>query len=418
MLIYASNAGRDTFGVYGFDLKTRQRTTLSLEHPHRDLVPLDAFAPWPELVFDKFRRSFAGVHADGPTAISIWLDRELAGLQQALEEKFPQRRVRILEWNEARTRLLVRVVGGTDPGRIYLYRRREDQLVELMRATPWLPAAELHATQFVEFAGPGGTQLSGFLTLPHAPRLDPPPVVIWFAPGLPPRPHPEFDPQAQVLADMGFVVCRLNNRGVLGLGARHRDALRRDLDHAAADDALAAIEWIAQRHRIDRKRVVAFGEGFAGHLAVRATQVRPGAFRCAVAFDPILNLSAWVQPPPDSDAPPTAAQQINRLYLEGGGARLHQIAAGAHAEQLNAPLFIAAPAVPRTAAETTLAAGVANLRAQLKRRDIPSVVVDYHEDFTARQPAARARVYRQLEEFLHLNLYQYNVKVGPTRVVK
>jgi dipeptidyl aminopeptidase/acylaminoacyl peptidase len=257
--------------------------------------------------------------------------------------------------------------------------------------------------------------------------LNPPPLIIWLASGLPPEPHGwstnirealPFDPQVQVLADMGFVVCRLNNRGVLGLGARHRDALRRDLEGGAGADALAAIEWIAQRHAIDRKRVAVLGTGFAGHLAVRATQLHPEAFRCAVTFDPVFNLSAWVQPPADSDRPATLAQQINVIYLGREGARLRNLEATAHADQLVAPVFIAHPVAPRNDSAATLAAGVAALRSQLKRRDIPCEVVEYYDDFANGQPGARARLYRRLEEFFNLNLYDPRVKIGPTRVVK
>jgi len=321
----------------------------------------------------------------------------------------------------------VRVLGPTDQGRIFLYRRREELATELMSDAPWLSNIALHPTRFFEFNGPDGLQLSGFLTLPRAPRLNPPPLIIWFASGLPPESHGwstnirealPFDPQVQVLADMGFVVCRLNNRGVLGLGARHRDALRRDLERGAGADALAAIEWIAQRHAIDRKRVALLGNGFAGHLAVRATQLDPEAFRCAVTFDPIFNLSAWVQPPPDVDRPVTFAQQISVIYLGAEGARLRKLEVTAHADELVAPVFIAHPIVAKSDSERTLATGVAALRSQLKRRDIPCEVVEYYDDFADGLPVARAQLYRRLEEFFNLNLYDPRVKIGPIRVVK
>jgi hypothetical protein len=41
-----------------------------------------------------------------------------------------------------------------------------------------------------------------------------------------------------------------------------------------------------------------------------------------------------------------------------------------------------------------------------------------NEDYFLGLPKARARVYRALDEFLNLNLYQFDVKVGPTEVVR
>ncbi|MBM3854333.1 MAG: hypothetical protein FJ399_14440, partial [Verrucomicrobia bacterium] len=259
---------------------------------------------------------------------------------------------------------------------------------------------------------------SGFLTRPRAPRLNPAPLIVWFAPGLPPQPHAEFDAQAQVLADMGFMVCRLNQRGVAGHGARHREALRRDPAGAPAADALAAIDWIAARHRLDRKRVSLLGEGLAGHFALRAAQLHPEAFRCAVVFEPIINLWTWVQPPPHADGPPSFTQEVNRLFLEGGGARLSEISAIAHADAWRAPVFVATRGDRHSETDQQIAAGVAAMKTQLRRRDIPCVAVEFHTDYAAGLPAARTRIYRQLEEFFNLHLYNYDVKIGPTREVR
>ncbi|MDP3068679.1 MAG: prolyl oligopeptidase family serine peptidase [Opitutaceae bacterium] len=418
VMIYASNAGRDTFGVYGVNLKTRQRTELSLEHPERDLVALDASAADRVLVLDRHHHTVAGVRVPGSRPLTVWMDAELAEVQRAAEAKFPSRSVELRDWDEGRHRFLVQVTGGTEPGRAFQFQRHEDLMVELMRSARWLPAAELHATDYFEFAGPGGAPLSGFLTRPRAPRLNPPPLIMWFAPGLPPQPHAEFDAQAQVLADMGFMVCRLNQRGVAGQGARHREALRRDPAGAPAVDALAAIDWIAARHRVDRKRVAVLGEGLAGHFALRAAQLHPEAFRCAVVFEPIINLWTWVQPPPDAAGPPSFTQEVNRIFLQGGGARLPELAATAHAAAWRSPVFVATRGDRHSATDQQIAAGVAQMKSQLSRRDIPWVAVQFNTDYVEGLPGARTRLYRELEEFFNLHLYNYDVKIGPTRVVR
>jgi dipeptidyl aminopeptidase/acylaminoacyl peptidase len=417
VLIYASNVGRDTFALYGLNLVSGQRASLAIEHPGRDLANPGATVPAPTLVFDELRGSFAGVRAEGAPPLTLWMDPELAGVQRSLDAKYPQRTVHLLQWNRERTRFLVRMTGGTEPGRIYLHQRPDDLEVELMRATPWLPNSELHASRYVEFPGPDGVRLGAHLTFPRKPRLNPPPLIVWFAPGLPPEAHGDFDAQAQVLADMGFVVCRLNNRGVLGRGARHRDALRRDFDGAPAADALAAVEWIASNHRVDRKRVVTFGEGFAGYLAVRAAQVHPEAFRCAVAIRPVLEMATWAQPFGDLDVVPFRSQVAIR-YLEGHGARLSQLSAIKGAGAMTSAVFLVAHAQPRTEEEQAINAGISRLRGQLKRRDVACVAVAADAEFTLGLPVARARVYRELEEFFNLNLYNYDVKIGPTRVVR
>jgi hypothetical protein len=418
VLIYASNIGRDTFGIYGFNLATFQPTGLKLEHPQRDLATVIAGFPSAALVFDHDRSAFVGVKGRAPRPFSVWLDPELAIVQRELEEKFPDRTVQISQWDDHRTRFLVDVTGGTDPGRLYLYERRDDLVVELLRRAPWLPSSTLHETRYFEFDGPGGARLSGYLTIPKNPRLSPIPLAIEFAGGFPPLPHNEFDAESQVLADMGFIVCRLNHRGVFGMGSRSRDALRRDIDGAPAADAIAAIEWVASRQPIDRKRIITFGHGVAGYLAVRVAQLKPAAIRCAVTIEPVLNLGAFVQPPATFGISLSFDQEVSRAYLTGGGSDLAKLSITAHPDQLTTPVFIAHSLLTRGPAQAAVASSISLLRTQLKRREIACDVIEYNDDFTAGLPAARARVYRAMEEFLNLNLYNAKVRVGPTRVVK
>ena len=186
ILIYAANAGRDTFGIYGMNLRTGERTRLAVEHPLRDLAPLDASMGSSTLVFDRFRQHFVGVRAaPASRPLTIWLDPELGAVQRAIEQRFPDRNLMLSDWNEARTRFIVRANGGTEPGSTFLLRRPQGSMTELMRAAPWLEPSDLHETHYVEFPGPGGAQLSGYLTLPRAPRINPPPLILWFASGLP-----------------------------------------------------------------------------------------------------------------------------------------------------------------------------------------------------------------------------------------
>jgi hypothetical protein len=448
VLIYASNLGRDTFGVYGLELRTGRRTSLALRHPGRDLVSLDAWPGDGHLVFDRHRHHLVGVRVPGSRPLAVWIDAEVADVQAGLERQFPGRSVTLLEWDAERQLFVARVTGGAEPGRIFRYRRESGLATEVLRGNRTLATPELHDTRPFESAGPDGV-LSGFLTVPRTPRLTPTPLIVWFAPGLPGRPHPEYDPQAQLLADLGFFVCRLNQRGVSGLGRRHLDSLRADPDGAPAADAVAAIEWIAARHRIDRKRVVAWGEGVAGYFALRATQVQPEAFRCAVVFDPVTSLHAWVRPLPDSvpegifapsvnalavtagggsrtlwnytqeiSGAPTFTDEARRVFLEGAAGQRRAKSVNDDAARLSAAAFLAMRGDRFGPRQTLIAAGVEQLKREMKQRDLPCVAVTYDSDYAEGLPAARTRLYRALEEFFHLHLYNFDVKIGPARVVK
>ena len=130
-------------------------------------------------------------------------------------------------------------------------------MLEVMRCRPWLNASRLHETRFFEFDATDRSRLSGYVTRPRNPPSVPPPLLVIFPSGFPGRAQPAFDPEAQVFADLGFVVARLNHRSVAGMKPVDLNELRAGIDRVSIDDAREAIEWLAARNPdrpFDRRR--------------------------------------------------------------------------------------------------------------------------------------------------------------------
>jgi acetyl esterase/lipase len=419
-LYYASNIGRDTFGVYALDTETRRRVDFALEDPHIDLVPLEPQFPGAStLVFDEQRQTLVGVRAMGAMPRTLWSDPELADVQRELDRKFPHRAAEVLEWDAARTRFLVRVTGGTEPGRFFIYQRPENLVLEFMRRAPWLRAAELNDTRPFEFDTPQGVHLTGYLTVPRTPRRDPPPVLVYFAPGntFPSRAVSEFNREAQVLAGMGFVVLRINHRGSAGFGARHRDAIQAGLDRVVIEDVLATLDWVGTRVKIDRKRVATMGEGFGGFLALRAVEIEPKAFRCAVSINAPLDLQMWLRPRLEefsSNDTVDFAQEVQRAYFERGQVKLADLSVLRGADRISRAVFLILN--PDSSEEITVETSA--LRSALKSHGGTVEYLEVNEDFDRSLPAARADAFRKIDEFFNLNLYNYKAEVGETQELK
>ena len=123
------------------------------------------------MVFDSGQHTLVGVRFAGDEPGTHWLDPELADLQAHLEARFVPRTVEVVEWDAARTRFLLRVSRPEDPGRYFIYDRPNDRLVQFMRRTPWLEATSLNPGASFSFSTPAGIRLSGYVTLPRAPRI-------------------------------------------------------------------------------------------------------------------------------------------------------------------------------------------------------------------------------------------------------
>lgn len=360
-------------------------------------------------VFDYHRLKIVGERKDAVHPTVAWRDDELGGVQRQLEAKFPRRIIEILDWSETRSRVLFRATGGSDPGRIFVFQRTEDLVLEVLRCAPWLTAAKLHDTRFFEFDAPGGARLSGYVTWPTRPKVTPPPLLVVFPSGFPGRAQPAFDPEAQVFADLGYVVARLNHRSVAGMKAQDLNALRAAVDRVAVDDALATIDWIAGRpdRTFDRRRVAVLGRGFGGYLAVRALQLQPAAFRCGIALNAPMELRGWLRAQP-------AVRDVPAALIDHEGADWKKLSVIEQAEALTNPvLFLVEPA--RNAA---IDASTGELRNRLQRLGRTCDQLPLDPGFAAAAPESRANVYRKVDEFFNVHLHGYAVKIGPVKEVE
>jgi dipeptidyl aminopeptidase/acylaminoacyl peptidase len=318
ILYVASNAGRDTYGLYALDLRAGTRTLFAVENPVVDVADFETPFSDAPLVFDRGRRRLVGVRVAGLEESTHWLDADLAGVQSVLDGKFPGRSVRLVDWDDGRARFLALVFGAGDPGRYYVFKRAENRLVQFVRRAPQVDLEDTNPALAFAFDTPEGVHLTGYLTLPHTPRVNPSPLLVYCHPGPWQRVAPGFNHDAQVLAAMGFVVVQVNYRGSAGFGTQHREALRSGIDHVPIDDLRAAIAWVTARHPIDRKRVALLGQGFGGYLALRALQLYPDDFRCAVAINAPTDLEAWCRRPESrQEAIDRQQDTVNYLHQQG-----------------------------------------------------------------------------------------------------
>lgn len=354
-------------------------------------------------IFDWFRLKVVGERKPGLRPTTAWRDEELARVQRELESKFPRRAVEILDWTEIRERVLFRVTGGSDPGRIFVLQRREDLVLEALHCAPWLSAAKLNATRWFEFASTDGAHLGGYVTWPTKPRLNPPPLLVVLPSGFPGRAQPAFDPEAQILADLGFIVARLNHRGVAGIRAADLTVLRTAVDRVSVDDVQAAVEWIATRHPdrpFDRNRVATLGRGFGGYLAIRALQLRPEIFRCAIAIDAPVELRAWLQRKEVPVSTANVAPDIPAALLVQDGAEWKNFSVLDQAASLTNPVLL----LVEPARNPVIDGSTEALRAKLTDLGRTAEYFALDPGFGAAWPKSRANVYRKIEEFLNRQL--------------
>ncbi|HUR60633.1 MAG TPA: prolyl oligopeptidase family serine peptidase, partial [Opitutaceae bacterium] len=296
VLVYASNRGRKTLGIYGLNLTTGEPTSLVVEDDAVDLVSPFMRPESDLLVVDRTTRRMLGITVQGTQASTRWLEPQFAALQSKLEARARGYSVQIVGWDDARARFVVELHHRADPGGYYVYMPADDKLrLILPRGTQQKSLPRVTITAWT-LPRADRSSLSGWLVTPAAEAATPRPVVVrlqtvpWF------RATNGYSPEVLALAQMGFAVLEVNHRGISGFGTSHLQAGRHRPDEAAVEDIVAAVEALPPASGADPQRVALLGEDYGGFLALRALQLRPGRFVAAVTRGPITDLTSWMAP--------------------------------------------------------------------------------------------------------------------------
>jgi dipeptidyl-peptidase-4 len=98
------------------------------------------------------------------------------------------------------------------------------------------------------------------------------------------------DLRAQYLAQCGFTVFKLDNRGSAGRGLAFEAHLDRAMGGVEIDDQAAGVRWLVEQGIADPEHVGIYGWSYGGYVTLMAMLRRPDLFRVGVAGAPV---TAW-----------------------------------------------------------------------------------------------------------------------------
>jgi dipeptidyl-peptidase-4 len=157
---------------------------------------------------------------------------------------------------------------------------------------PPLAAFERGRLEWVELEADDKTRLYGSLLVPE--DFDPArryPVVVSVYGG----PHSQtvtnswthVSPRDSLLASRGFLVFKLDNRGMAGRGTAFEFPVHRNLGSVELRDQLAGVAWLKSRPFVDPERIGITGWSYGGYMTLYALTHAPEVFRSGVAGAPV-----------------------------------------------------------------------------------------------------------------------------------
>jgi dipeptidyl-peptidase-4 len=95
------------------------------------------------------------------------------------------------------------------------------------------------------------------------------------------------DLRAQYLAQQGFVVLKVDNRGSANRGLAFEAPIARKMGHIEVDDQVEGVRFLADRPYVDSERVGIYGWSYGGYMVCRCLLRAPDVFKAGIAGAPV-----------------------------------------------------------------------------------------------------------------------------------
>ena len=215
--------------------------------------------------------------------------------------------------DEADTTWLVAFTEDAGPARYYAYDRASRVGRFLFESRPELSRYELARMEPFSYPTRDGLTVHGYVTFPPGGGRSGLPAVLNVHGGPQVRDVWGWDPEAQWLANRGYLCIQVNYRGSTGYGKAFVNAGDREWGAKMHDDLIDAVGYAVAQGWADPDRIAIYGGSYGGYAALVGAAFTPDVFRCAVDIVGPSNLQTLLE-----TIPPYWAPMKAQLYKRVG----------------------------------------------------------------------------------------------------
>ncbi len=221
--------------------------------------------------------------------------------------------------DEADATWLVAFTEDAGPVRYFAYDRASRAGRFLFDSRPELSRYELARMEPFSFTTRDGLTVHGYATFPPGGGRSGLPTVLDVHGGPQVRDMWGWDPEAQWLANRGYLCIQVNYRGSTGYGKAFVNAGDREWGAKMHDDLIDAVRYVTGQGWADPDRVAIYGGSYGGYAALVGAAFTPDVFRCAVDIVGPSNLQTLLE-----SIPPYWAPMKAQLYKRVGNPETDQ----------------------------------------------------------------------------------------------
>ena len=222
----------------------------------------------------------------------IYFDDEYKRLSTALSKAIPN--LPLVQFAGASAdgkKLLIFAGSDSDPGRYYVYDKKDRKLAEIMLVRPELEGVQLASVKPVAYPAADGVQVPGYLTLPPGKEARNLPTIVLPHGGPSARDEWGFDWLAQFLANQGYAVLQPNYRGSDGFGDEWLKQNGFRSWETSIGDITSGAKWLVGQGIADQDKLAVLGWSYGGYAALQSAVVEPNLYKAVVAIAPVTDLT-------------------------------------------------------------------------------------------------------------------------------
>jgi dipeptidyl aminopeptidase/acylaminoacyl peptidase len=194
---------------------------------------------------------------------------------------------------------LVAYDDDSGPVKFYTWDRETKTPTFLFDHRPELNDYPLVPKEPFDFTTRDGLTVHGYLSFPAGVERTDLPTVLVVHGGPWTRDGWGLDPEAQWLANRGYLCVQVNFRGSSGYGKDFLNAGNREWGAKMHDDLLDAVDHVVAQGFADRERVAIYGGSYGGYAALVGATFTPDVFKCAISMVGPSNLNTLIESFPE-----------------------------------------------------------------------------------------------------------------------
>jgi dipeptidyl aminopeptidase/acylaminoacyl peptidase len=279
-LVVSTRNGKNTAGIYLFNLKTLKLDPEPLVHaPRFDIGQIKSNAA---------TRRVIGAELVAEQSQTVWFDASLAALQKSLDAALPKgRQNHIICGNCVNNNFfVVASVSDQHPGEYFIFDKQNKKLMALGSRRPWIDPTQQAKQTFHWIKARDGLDLPLVITHPHGKDIKQklPTVVLVHGGPWVRGARLQWNPESQFLASLGYRVVEPDFRGSLGYGESHFRASWKQWGLSMQDDLIDSLNFAVAQGMTDPQRVCIYGASYGGYAALMGPIAHPTNYKCAASL--------------------------------------------------------------------------------------------------------------------------------------